>query len=122
MEDLEGADCDKCPRTQYNDCAPKKIAQTFEAHDCVDPKPQEAIKIVDVIIALARLADVLQGAFMLHIGGGKAASMLPDLKKNGIIEHQNYHFKQEIVAHVSLRSHQPPCLRCKNTFASSAFT
>jgi hypothetical protein len=49
----------------------------------MDPTPEEAIKIVEVIIAFARLADVLQGAVVLQICGGKQASkvMLPKLKE-----------------------------------------
>jgi hypothetical protein len=49
----------------------------------MDPTPEEASNIVDVIIALARLADALRGLVVLQICGGKAASkvMLPKLKK-----------------------------------------
>ena len=49
----------------------------------MDPTPEEAIEIVDVIITLARLVDALQGTVVLQICGGKAASrvMLPKLKK-----------------------------------------
>ena len=49
----------------------------------MNPTPEEAIKIVEVIIAFARLADVLQGAVVLQICGGKQAFkvMLPELKK-----------------------------------------
>jgi hypothetical protein len=51
--------------------------------NCKNPTPEEAIVIVDVIIAFARLADALRGAVVLQICGGKTASkvMLPKLKK-----------------------------------------
>jgi hypothetical protein len=50
----------------------------------MDPTPEEAIEIVEVIIAFARLADVLRGAVVLQICGGKQASsvMLTKLKKS----------------------------------------
>jgi len=50
----------------------------------MDPTPEEAIKIVEVIITFARLADALQGAVVLQICGGKQAScvMLPKLKES----------------------------------------
>jgi hypothetical protein len=50
----------------------------------MNPTHEEAIKIVEVIIAFARLADALQGAVVLQICGGKQASivMLPKLKES----------------------------------------
>jgi hypothetical protein len=82
------------------DCVPEKIAHTLgikitvwnirgeckrtpDEKNCVDSKPEEAIKIVEIIIALARLADALRGAIVLQICGGNAASrvMLTDMNK-----------------------------------------
>ncbi len=40
----------------------------------MDPTPEEAIEIVEVIIAFARLADALRGAVVLQFCGGKKAS------------------------------------------------
>ncbi len=51
--------------------------------NCLDPKPEESIKIGEVIIPLARLTDTLGSAAMLQIFGCKAAIrvMLPDKKR-----------------------------------------
>jgi hypothetical protein len=55
-----------------------------DGKNCMDPTPEEAIEIVEVIIAFARLADALRGAVVLQICGGKQASsvMLTKLKKS----------------------------------------
>jgi hypothetical protein len=55
-----------------------------DGKNCMDPTPEEAIKIVEVIISFARLADALRGAVVLQICGGKHASsiMLPKLKES----------------------------------------
>jgi hypothetical protein len=100
-ETLEGVDHLKCPSAQFNDQILVNIAQTIgsvimfcnflgeckctpDGKNCMDPTPEEAIKIVEVIIAFARLADALRGAFVLKICGGKQASsiMLPNLKES----------------------------------------
>ena len=97
---LEGVDRSKCPTTQFNDQILVRIAQTLakdimfcnfwgkcihttNGKNCMDPTPEEAIDIVEVIIAFARLANALGGAVMLHFCGGKQASkvILPELKK-----------------------------------------
>jgi hypothetical protein len=99
-ETLEGVDRSKCPSAQFNDQILVRIAHTLatgimfcdfrgeckrkpDGKNCMDPTPEEAIKIVEVIIAFARLADALRGAVVLQICGGKQASkiMLPKLKK-----------------------------------------
>jgi len=98
-ETLEGVDRSKCPSAQFNDQILVRIAQTLatgimfcnfrgeckrkpDGKNCMEPTPEEAIKIVEVIIAFARLADALRGAVVLQICGGKQASkvMLPKLK------------------------------------------
>ena len=98
---LEGVDRSKCPSAQFNDQILIRIAQTLspgimfcnfrgeckrtpDGKNCMDPTPEEAIKIVEVIIAFARLADALRGAVVLQICGGKQASsvMLPKLKES----------------------------------------
>jgi len=63
-----------------------KCKRTLDEKDCENPKPKEVITIVEVIFALARLADALQGAVVLQICSGKNGSsvMLPELKKNMI--------------------------------------
>jgi hypothetical protein len=60
-----------------------KCKRKPDGKNCMDPTPEEAIEIVEVIIAFARLADALRGAVVLQICGGKQASkvMLPELKK-----------------------------------------
>ncbi len=97
---LEGDDHEECPSAQFYDRVLVYIAKTLgtdimfcnfrgkckrkpDGKNCMDPTPEEAIEIVDVIIALARLADALRGAVVLQICGGKKASMvmLPKLKK-----------------------------------------
>jgi hypothetical protein len=97
---LKGIDRDKCPSAQFYDRVLVNIAKTLRTDimfcnfrgecqrtldemNCMDPTPEEAIKIVEVIITFAKLADALQGAVVLQICGGKAASrvMLPKLKK-----------------------------------------
>jgi hypothetical protein len=98
---LEYVDRSKCPSAQFNDQILDRIAQTLatgimfcnfrgeckrkpDGKNCMDPTPEEAIKIVEVIIAFARLADALRGAVVLQICGGKQASsvMLPKLKES----------------------------------------
>ena len=100
-ETLEGLDRSKCPSAQFNDRILVNIAQTIgsvimfcnfrgeckrkpDGKNCMNPTPEEAIKIVEVIIAFARLADALRGAAVLQICGSKQASsvMLPKLKKS----------------------------------------
>jgi hypothetical protein len=73
---LEDVDRSKCPSAQFNDQILVRIAQTLatgimfcnfwgeckrtpNGKNCMDPTPEEAIKIVEVIIAFARLADAL---------------------------------------------------------------
>jgi hypothetical protein len=99
-ETLEGVDRSKCPSAQFNNQILVRIAQTLatgimfcnfrgeckckpNGKNCMNPTHEEAIKIVEVIIAFARLADTLRGAVVLQICGGKQASkvMLPELKK-----------------------------------------
>ena len=98
---LEDIDRSKCPSAQFNDQILVRIAQTLatgikfcnfrgeckrkpDGKNCMDPTPEEAIEIVEVIIAFARLADALRGAVVLQIYGGKQASsvMLPKLKES----------------------------------------
>jgi hypothetical protein len=97
---LVGIDRAQCPSAQFNDQILVRIAQTAtgimfcnfrgkckrtsDGKNCMHPTPEEDIKIVEVIIAFARLADALQGAVVLQICGGKQASsiMLPKLKKS----------------------------------------
>jgi hypothetical protein len=98
---LVGIDHAQCPSAQFNDQILVRIAQTLatgimfcnfrgkckrtsDGKNCMHPTPEEDIKIVEVIIAFARLADALQGAVVLQICGGKQASsiMLPKLKKS----------------------------------------
>jgi hypothetical protein len=98
---LEYVDRSKCPSAQFNDQILDRTAQTLatgimfcnfrgeckrkpDGKNCMDPTPEEAIKIVAVIIAFARLADALRGAVVLQICGGKQASsiMLPKLKES----------------------------------------
>ena len=100
-ETLEDVDRSKCPSAQFNDQILIRIAQmlatsimfcnfrgeckrTPDGKNCMDPTPEEAIKIVEVIIAFARLADALRGAVVLQICGGKHASsvLLPKLKES----------------------------------------
>jgi hypothetical protein len=73
---LEGVDRSKCPSAQFNDQILIRIAQTLstgimfcnfrgeckrtpDGKHCMNPTPEEAIEIVEVIIAFARLADAL---------------------------------------------------------------
>jgi hypothetical protein len=98
---LEDFDRSKCPSALFNDQILVRIAQmlttgimfcnfrgeckrTPDGKNCMDSTPEEAIKIVEVIIAFARLADALRGAVVLQICGGKQASrvMLPKLKES----------------------------------------
>ena len=98
---LEGVDRSKCPSAQFNDQILVRIAKTLatdivfsnfwgeckrkpDGKNCMDPTPEEAIKIAEVIIAFARFADALRGAIVLQICGGKQASciMLPKLKES----------------------------------------
>jgi hypothetical protein len=98
---LKDVDHSNCPSAQFNDQILVRIAQTLatgimfcnfrgeckrtpDGKNCMNPTPKEAIKIVEVIIAFARLADALRGAVVLQICGGKHASsvMLPKLKKS----------------------------------------
>ena len=75
-ETLEGLDRSKCPSAQFNDRILVNIAQTIgsvimfcyfrgeckrnpDGKNCMNPTPEEAIKVVEVIIAFARLADTL---------------------------------------------------------------
>jgi hypothetical protein len=100
-ETLEGVDHSKCPSAQFNDQILVRIAQTLatgimfcnirgeckrtpDGKNCMNPTPEEAIKIVEVITTFARLADALRGAVVLQICGGKQASsfMLPKLKES----------------------------------------
>jgi hypothetical protein len=95
-ETLKDVDRAQCPSAQFNDQILVRIAQmlatgimfcnfrgeckrTPDGKNCMNPTPKEAIKIVEVIIAFARLADALRGAVVLQICGGKQASkvMLP---------------------------------------------
>ena len=50
----------------------------------MDPTPEEAIEIVEIIITFARHADVLRSAVVLQFCGSKEASkvMLPKLKES----------------------------------------
>jgi len=76
---LEDVDRSKCPSAQFSDQILVRIAQTLatgimfcnfwgkckrkpDGKNCMDPTPEEAIKIVEVIIAFARLADAQRGA------------------------------------------------------------
>ena len=85
---LEGVDRKKCPSAQFHGHLLVKIAQKVatdipDEKNCMDPTSDEAIKIVEVIIAFDGLADALRGAFILQICSSKAASsvmMLPNLK------------------------------------------
>ena len=85
---LEGVDRKKCPSAQFHGHLLVKIAQKVatdipDGKNCMDPTSDEAIKIVEVIIAFDGLADALRGAFILQICSSKAASsvmMLPNLK------------------------------------------
>jgi hypothetical protein len=98
---LEDVDRSKCPSAQFNDQILVRIAQTLatgimfcnfwgeckrkpDGKNCMDPTPEESIKIVKVIIAFARLADALRGSVVLQICGSKHASsiMLPKLKES----------------------------------------
>jgi hypothetical protein len=98
---LVGFDRAQCPSAQFNDQILVRIAQALETgimfcnfrgeckrtpdgKNCMSPTPEEAIEIVKVIIAFARLADALRGAVVLQICGGKHASsvMLPKLKES----------------------------------------
>jgi hypothetical protein len=98
---LVGFDRAQCPSAQFSNQILVRIAQALETgvmfcnfrgeckrtpdgKNCMDPTPEEAIEIVEVIIAFARLADVLRGAVVLQICGGKQASsvMLTKLKKS----------------------------------------
>jgi hypothetical protein len=100
-ETLEDVDRSKCPSAQFNYQILVRIAQTLatgimfcnfrgeykhtpDGKNCMNPTPEEAIDIVEVIIAFARLADVLRGAVVLQICGGKQASsvMLPKIKES----------------------------------------
>ena len=109
-ETLEGVDRSKCPSTQFHDQILVQIAQTLgtvimfcnfrgeckrtpNGQNCMDPTPEEAIDIVEVIITFARLADAMRGAVVLQFCGGKKASkvILPKLKKirNSHCGHEN---------------------------------
>ena len=98
---LVGIDRAQCPSAQFNDQILVKIAQALatgimfcnfrgectrkpDGKNCMDPTPEEAIEIVEVIIAFARLADALRGAVVMQICIGKHASsvMLPKLKES----------------------------------------
>jgi hypothetical protein len=98
---LKDVDRSKCPSAQFNDQILVRIAQTLatdimfcnirgeckrmpDGKNCINPTPEEAIKIVEFIIAFARLADPLRGAVVLQICGSKQASsiMLPKLKES----------------------------------------
>ena len=46
-----------------------KCERTPDLKNCMDPTPEEAIGIEEVIIAFARLADALRGAVVLLICG-----------------------------------------------------
>ncbi len=43
-----------------------KCKRTSDNKNCEDPKPEEAIKILDVIITLTKLTNELQGEFALQ--------------------------------------------------------
>jgi hypothetical protein len=98
---LEDVNRSKFPSSQFNDQILVRVAQmlatgimfcnfrgeckrTPDGKNCMNPTPEEAIKIVEVINAFARLADTLRGAVVLQICGGKQASivMLPKLKES----------------------------------------
>ncbi len=97
---FEGIDHLKWSSVQFYDCVLENIAQTLgtdimfcnfrgeckgtpDGKNCMDPKPEEAIKIVDIIIVFAKLADALQGAVILQIcGGKKASSVMLHMLKN----------------------------------------
>jgi hypothetical protein len=127
-ETLEGVDRSKCPSAQFNDQILVRIAQTLatgimfcnfrgeckrkpDGKNCMEPTPEEAIKIVEVIIAFARLADALRGAVVLQICGGKQASkvMLPKLKERmkssgvGIIILNENSFHMSFYGYINLR-------------------
>ena len=44
-----------------------KCKRTPDGKNCMNPTPEEAIKIVEVIIAFARLADALRGAVVFAV-------------------------------------------------------
>jgi hypothetical protein len=126
-ETLEGVDRSKCPSAQFNDQILVNIAQTGpvilfcnfrgeckrtpDGKNCMDPTPEEAKQIVEVIIAFARLADALRGAVVLQICGGKQASsvMLPKLKESmkasgvGIIILNENSFHMSHYGHINSR-------------------
>ena len=99
---LEDVNRSKCPSAQFSNRILIRIAQMLatgiimfcnfwgkckckpDGKNCMDPTPEEAIKIVEVIIAFPRHADALRGAVVLQICGGKQASsiMLPKLKES----------------------------------------
>ena len=64
-----------------------KCEHTPDERNCMDPTPEEAIKIVNVLIVLAGFVDVLQGAVVLQICGGKKVSSIksPKLKEGGYV-------------------------------------
>jgi hypothetical protein len=87
-----------------------KCKRKPDGKNCMDPTPEEATKIVEVIITFARLADTLQGAVVLQICGGKQCHVA---KAEGEYEssgRRNHHSEQELVSHVSLRTHKLMCL------------
>ena len=80
-ETLEGVNRSKCPSTQFHDHIPVNIAQTLgtgimfcnfrgkckrkpDGKNCMDPTPDEAIEIVEFIIAFAILANAVLGAVL----------------------------------------------------------
>jgi hypothetical protein len=73
---LKGAFCDKCPSVQFCDCTLQNVAETLgikitfcnfwgkcqhmpDNQNYQDPKPEEVMKIFDVIIAFAEHAKAM---------------------------------------------------------------
>ena len=93
-ETLEDVDHSKCPSAQFNDQILIRIAQMLatgiimfcnfwgkckrkpDGKNCMDPTPEEAIEIVEIIITFARLVDMLRGAVVLQFCSGKQACCL----------------------------------------------
>ena len=90
---LEDIDRSKCPSTQFSDQILNRIAQTLvtgnmfcnfrgeckrkpDGKNCMDPTPEEAIEIVEIIITFARLVDMLRGAVVLQFCSGKQSCCL----------------------------------------------
>jgi hypothetical protein len=113
---LKDVDRSKCPSAQFNDQILVRIAQmlatgimfcnfrgeckrTPDGKNCMNPTPEEAIKIVEVIITFARLADAL---FQRHVAKAEG--------EYESIWHWNHHSERELASHVSLQTHQPTCL------------